>query len=78
MSDDKKYTGTVIFFENKLGYGFLQRENNEVDLFVHFSDIVSPAGGFKTLKKGQKVEFGIGQNNKGEPKAINVVVISDK
>lgn len=77
MSDDKKHVGTVIFFENKLGYGFLERENNEVDLFVHFSDIVN-SGGFKTLKKGQKVEFGIGKNNRGEDKATNVTVISDK
>jgi len=76
MSDDKKYSAIVIFFENKLGYGFLQRENNEQDLFVHFSDIVSPNGGFKTLKKGQKVEFGIGKNNHGQDKAIEVKVIN--
>ena len=70
---DKKYMGSVIFFENKLGYGFLAWDN-EKDLFVHFSDIVSE--GFKTLKKGQKVEFEIGKNNRGEDKAINVLVIS--
>lgn len=76
MSEDKKFTGSVIFFDAKLGYGFLQWENSaKTDLFVHFSDIVSPNGGFKTLKKGQKVEFSIGKNNRGEDKATEVTVI---
>jgi len=71
-NSDKKYSGEVCWFDNKLGIGFILWEGAN-DMFVHFSDIVS--SGFKTLKKGQKVEFGIGQNKKGEPKAIEVVVI---
>lgn len=71
MSDDKKYTGRVIWF-NK-GFGFIERVGLP-DLFVHFSDINSD--GFKNLKKDQKVEFGIGKNNRGEDKATEVTVIS--
>ena len=71
------FEGTVIWFDNKSGYGFIgwERNNNqEKDLFVHFSDLV--CDGFKTVKKGQKVLFGIGQNNRGQPKAINVIAVS--
>jgi len=70
-----KYTGTVIWFNPKPGYGFITRTGEE-DLFVHFSDI--NCEGFKTLKKGQIVSFGIGTNNKGQPKAIEVEVTGDQ
>lgn len=69
---NSKYTGTVIWFDPKSGYGFIARDG-EKDLFVHFSDIV--CNGFKTLKKGQLVEFGLGTNNRGEPKATEVIVL---
>lgn len=69
---NSKYTGTVIWFDAKAGYGFIARAD-EKDLFVHFSDIVCE--GFKTLKKGQLVEFGLGTNNRGEPKATEVIVL---
>ena len=69
---DKEFVGTVIWFNNKVGYGFIQREG-EKDLFVHFSDVVCE--GFKTLKKGQKVTFGLGENKNGRPKAINVKAV---
>jgi CspA family cold shock protein len=68
MSDNKKYIGTVVFFVN--GFGFIEWEGEE-DMFLHFSDIQSE--GYKTVKKGQKVEFEIGKNNKGQDKAINVL-----
>jgi CspA family cold shock protein len=74
MSNDKKYEGTVIWFNPKPGIGFIDWEG-ESDIFIHFSDIVSD--GFKTLKKGQKVSFGIGKNNEGRDKAVEVVVIKD-
>lgn len=66
------FIGEVIWFDPKPGYGFIKWDQ-EPDMFVHFSDIVCE--GFKTLKKGQKVEFGIGKNNAGNPKAIDVKVI---
>jgi len=70
------YTGTVIWFCNKNGYGFIKWEKDGVlqkDMFVHFSDI--NCEGFKTIKKDQVVSFEIGTNHHGQPKAINVTVI---
>lgn len=68
------FEGVVIWFNPGSGYGFIDWEDDE-DMFVHFSDINYE--GFKTLKKGQRVSFGIGKNNKGEPKAIEVNVIDE-
>lgn len=77
MSEVRK--GTVIWFDPKPGYGFIewdgQAEEDE-DMFVHFSDI--NLEGFKTLKKGQRVSFGLGENNKGEPKAIDVTILDEE
>lgn len=71
---EEKYIGTVVWFDPKLGYGFVSRPN-ETDLFVHWSDI--SCEGFKTLKKGQEVAFSIGLNNRKQPKAIEVVIIGE-
>ncbi|MBI2784349.1 MAG: cold-shock protein [Porticoccaceae bacterium] len=62
-------TGTVKFFNEAKGFGFIQRENGP-DVFVHFSAI--QGAGFKTLAEGQKVQFTVGQGQKG-PQAENVV-----
>ncbi|MDH5432821.1 MAG: cold-shock protein [Gammaproteobacteria bacterium] len=62
-------TGTVKWFNESKGYGFISQENGP-DVFAHFSAIQSD--GFKTLKEGQKVEFSISQGNKG-PQAENIV-----
>jgi CspA family cold shock protein len=62
-------TGTVKFFNEAKGFGFIQRENGP-DVFVHFSAI--QGSGFKTLSEGQKVQFTVGQGQKG-PQAENVV-----
>lgn len=62
-------TGTVKWFKNDKGFGFISVEGEE-DVFVHFSAI--QGDGFKTLEEGQKVEFEVGQGAKG-PQAINVV-----
>jgi len=63
--------GIIIWFDVKKGYGFIGQENNEPDLFVHFSDINSE--GFKTLQKDQKVSYEVGLNKRGQPKATNVI-----
>ena len=60
--------GTVKWFNDKKGHGFLSREDGE-DVFVHYSAIEK--GGFKTLKEGQNVEFEIQDGPKG-PQAVNV------
>jgi CspA family cold shock protein len=60
--------GTVKWFNDKKGYGFLSREDGE-DVFVHYSAIEK--GGFKTLREGQSVEFEIQDGPKG-PQAVNV------
>jgi len=56
-------TGTVKFFNEQKGYGFISREQGK-DVFVHFSAIQGT--GFKTLHEGQRVEFEIGQGRKGD------------
>ena len=64
-------TGTVKFFNNEKGYGFISREQGD-DVFVHFSNIQGT--GYKTLDEGQLVEFDIAPGRKGE-EAQNVRVI---
>ena len=61
--------GTVKWFSNEKGYGFIERSEGE-DVFVHFSAI--NAEGYKTLTEGQKVEFEVVQGQKGL-QAANVV-----
>ena len=55
--------GTVKFFNAQKGFGFIEREDGD-DLFVHFSNIVGD--GYKSLDEGQRVEFDIGQGQKGD------------
>jgi len=69
MSD--RETGTIKWFNDDKGFGFIEREQGE-DVFVHFSSIRGE--GYKTLNEGQKVEFTVGQGQKG-PQAIDVTVI---
>lgn len=64
-------TGTVKFFNNEKGYGFISRQDGE-DVFVHFSNI--DGSGFRTLEEGQNVEFEIGPGRKGD-EALSVRVI---
>lgn len=54
--------GRVKWFDNRKGYGFIERENEE-DVFVHYRNI--PGDGFKTLNDGEVVEFEIAQGEKG-------------
>jgi CspA family cold shock protein len=63
--------GTVKWFSNEKGYGFIAREGGE-DVFVHFSAIAMD--GYKSLTEGQRVEFEVVQGQKGL-QAANVQVI---
>ncbi len=55
--------GTVKWFSDQKGYGFITPEEGGEDLFVHYSNIEGE--GFKTLKEGQEVEFEVAQGRKG-------------
>lgn len=65
-------TGTVKWFDETKGFGFIEREGQK-DVFVHFRAIRTP--GYKTLQEGQSVEFEIEQGQKG-PQASNVMIVS--
>ena len=67
MSD--KVTGTVKWFNESKGFGFIERESGK-DVFAHFSAI--SGGGFKTLVEGQRVEFIVTEGQKG-PQAEEIV-----
>jgi CspA family cold shock protein len=66
-----KVTGTVKWFNETKGFGFIQQEDGP-DVFAHFSAI--SGSGFKTLAEGQKVEFTVTSGQKG-PQAEDIVAI---
>jgi cold shock protein len=61
--------GKVKWFNPEKGFGFIEREGGE-DVFVHFSAVQGT--GYKSLDEGQRVQFDIGQGQRG-PQAINVI-----
>jgi len=67
----QEQTGTVKWFNEAKGFGFIQRENG-ADLFVHFRSIIGQ--GFKSLSEGQRVSFTEVSGQKG-PQAENVVAL---
>jgi CspA family cold shock protein len=68
---DERETGTVKWFNESKGYGFLARDEGG-DIFVHYSGI--EGSGYRILEEGQRVEFTVGEGLKG-PAAVNVQAI---
>jgi len=73
MENFKMARGTIKWFNEKKGYGFIQRENGESDVFIHYSNIKSDS--LKILMEGQSVEFEVMQDAKGA-KAVNLIPVS--
>ena len=67
----EKITGTVKWFNESKGFGFIERESG-TDVFAHYSAIED--SGFKTLAEGQRVEFIVTQGQKG-PQAERIVAL---
>ena len=65
-------TGTVKWFNDAKGYGFIAPDEGTKDLFVHFSNIAGE--GFKSLSEGSRVEYEAREGSKG-PEATNVIMI---
>ena len=65
-------TGTVKWFNDAKGFGFITPDGGGEDLFAHFSAIIMP--GFKSLKEGQKVSFEVTQGPKGK-QAANIQTV---
>ncbi len=69
MKEEDMATGTVKWFNAEKGYGFIQQDNGNADVFVHFSAIQT--SGYRTLEENQRVEFEVTQGQKG-PQAEQV------
>ncbi len=64
--------GTVKWFNDQKGFGFITPDDGSPDVFAHFSEIQGE--GFKSLTEGQKVEFEVQQGDKG-PRAANIRIV---
>jgi len=63
-------TGTVKFFNEQKGYGFIQPEDGSTDAFVHISAVEQ--AGLRTLNKDQRVSYEIERDQRGRDKAVNL------
>lgn len=69
---DKVHIGVVCWFQSKTGIGFITPDDGSKDMFVHYSNVAME--GFKNLRQGQKVQYKIGQNHRGD-QAVEVKVV---
>jgi len=66
--------GSVKWFNDDKGYGFIEQKNGGDDVFVHFRQVNNPDGGRVSLTDGQAVTYEVGEGQKG-PQAENVTVV---
>lgn len=66
---DGKVTGTVKWFSRMKGWGFIEPDEGEQDIFVHYENILGE--GFRNLEKGERVSFRVEDTPRG-PKALDV------
>lgn len=73
MSEEKAVvkTGVCLWFDPQKGYGFIDQDDSEEDIFLHWSNL--QVEGFKTVKPNQKVSYELGTNHRGQ-QAVNVVL----
>jgi CspA family cold shock protein len=71
-----RLTGTVKWFNNSKGYGFLGRDDGGPDVFMHYSSI--ERDGYKTLREGEVVSFDVVDGDRGRPQAAKVVPARDE
>jgi cold shock protein len=71
-----QHTGTVRWFNNSKGYGFLGRDDGGPDVFIHYSAIEHE--GYKTLHEGEPVTFDIVPGDRGRPQADKVIPLSEE
>lgn len=72
MSEEvKELGGVVVWFCGKKGFGFINQDHSEEDLFLHWSNI--DVEGFKTVKPNQRVTYELGKNHHGS-QAVNVIL----
>jgi CspA family cold shock protein len=74
MSEVKN--GEVVWFNDKLGFGFVKPDDGGQDMFCHYTNIVAEEGKFRTLTAGQRVSYTVGSNNTG-PQAENIVILEE-
>ena len=63
-------TGTVKFFNEQKGYGFIQPDDGGTDSFVHITDV--ERAGLSTLNRDQKVTYDVEQDERGKSRAVNI------
>lgn len=74
MTEGEVKTGTCVWFSKKKGIGFISKDYEEGDIFVHYSNL--KMNGFKFLVPDQKVQFKIGANDVGE-QAVEVMILEE-
>jgi len=71
-----QHTGTVRWFNNSKGYGFLGRDDGGPDVFAHYTSI--EGAGYKTLREGQPVTFDVVPGESGRPQADKVILLHEE